>query len=371
MRSNPVCFLLLVVASLTVPSPVLRSQDNPVAKLTVEADLIEILKGDAPGGDKALACKRLAVYGTGAAAKELGKLLTDDKLASWSRIALEAIPGPECDDVLRSAAGSLSGRLLVGVINSIGIRRDQTAIDILMTHLQSPDAEVASAAAVALGNIGGEKVATELAKYVGTAPAAVRSSVAEGCILAAERLAIGGNAAQAVELYDAVRKADLPKQRIVEATRGAILARGVQGVPLLLDQLHSADKEMFEVGLWTARELPGKEIVNALVDEVGKAAPEKAALIVLALADRKGTLDLPTLIKIASSGPSIVRIAAMSAISRVGDVTCVEPLLQFAMEKDSDLLLPAKQALKEIQDEQAGAEILKRLPPPPATCNNF
>ncbi len=190
-----------------------------------------------------------------------------------------------------------------------------------MTHLQSPDGEVASAAAVALGNIGGEKVATELAKYVGTAPAAVRSSVAEGCILAAERLSMRR---QRRASRRALRRGS--KSRPAEAAyrrsySWSDLARGVQGVPLLLDQLHSADKEMFEVGLWTARELPGKEIVNALVDEVGKAAPEKAALIVLALADRKGTLDLPTLIKIASSGPSIVRIAAMSAISRVGDVT--------------------------------------------------
>ena len=38
-----------------------------------------------------------------------------------------------------------------GMINSIGVRQDAKAVDLLTTKLQDPDAEVASAAAVALG----------------------------------------------------------------------------------------------------------------------------------------------------------------------------------------------------------------------------
>ena len=34
-----------------------------------------------------------------------------------------------------------------------------------------------------------------------------------------------GNDSAAVKLYDQVRKADVPKQRMLEATRGAILAQ--------------------------------------------------------------------------------------------------------------------------------------------------
>jgi HEAT repeat protein len=337
-------------------------QESSVSKISAEAELIAILKGEATGGDKALACKRLAVYGSAAAAPELGKLLTDEKLASWARIALEAIPGKESNEALRSAAGTLKGRLLVGVINSLGVRRDKEAIALLTGQLKSSDVEVASAAAVALGSIGGDTAASELAKAIDNPSTIVRSAVAEGCILCAEQSMTQGNSKAAMELYDLVRKSELPKQRLVEATRGAILARGDEGIPLLLEQLRSEDKPLFDVGLWTARELPGKNVVVALLDELKQAAPEKSALIVQALADRKGTLDLPTIIQVASSGPRVVRIAAMSAISRVGDASCVEPLLKFAMEKDADLLLPAKEALKEIQDDAARMEILNRLP---------
>jgi HEAT repeat protein len=353
---------ILCTTFFVCPYSIGFGQDSPVARISAEAELIAILKGDAPGADKAMACKRLAVYGSPAAASELGKLLTDEKLASWARIALEAIPGKESDEALRVAAGALKGRLLVGVINSLGVRRDKEAVTMLTGQLKSSDVGVASAAAIALGSIGGETAAAELTKAIDNPSIMVRSAVAEGCILSAEQSMTQGNSKAAIELYDLVRKADLPKQRIVEATRGAILARGDDGIPLLLEQLRSSDKPLFEVSLWTARELPGKKIVTALLDELKQAAPEKSALIVQALADRKGTLDLPTIIQVASSGPRVVRIAAMSAISRVGDASCVEPLLKFALEKEADLLLPAKEALKEIQDDSANSEILKRLP---------
>jgi HEAT repeat protein len=336
---------------------------SPIASISSESELIAILaNADSPGADKAMACKRLAIYGSGAAASELGKLLSDERLNSWSRIALEAIPDKEAVAALRSSAESLSGRLLVGVINSLGVRRDAESVEMLVKRLKDSDAEVASAAAVALGIIGGQSASDALRQSMAGAPANVRSAIAEGCVLCAERFLAEGNAPLAIEIYDEVRKADVPKQRVVEATRGAILARKQDGIPIVLEQLRSSDKPMFQVGLWMARELPGKEIVDALVGELGKTTPERAALIVLALADRKETIDLPKIIQVASSGPREVRVAALTAISRIGDASCIDPLVKFALEKDADLLLPAKAALAAIQDESVDKAIIDRLP---------
>ena len=363
MRYFIAILCLASVASMQVSvCRVAFSQDKQVDKISSEADLIAILAGNAPASDKALACKRLAIYGSGAAATELAKLLKDEQLSSWSRIALEAIPGKEADEALRNASESLSGRLLVGALNSIGVRRDAGSVEMLIKQLANQDADVASSAAVALGKIGGSSASDALRKSMAAAPAAVRSAIAEGCELCAERFLAEGNAAVAIEIYDEVRKAELPRQRIVEATRGAILAKKKDGIPLLLEQLRSSDKAMFQVGLWLARELPGNEVVDALVTELKTASPERAALIVYALSDRKGSLDLPMIIKLASSGPREVRIAAMAAISRIGDTSCVAPLLKIATEKDSDLLLPAKAALAGIQDENADKEIIGKLP---------
>ncbi len=138
----------LVLTSGNLPSSHLFAQ---VEKLENEAELVAILTGDAPAADKAMACKRLAVYGSAEAAPELAKLLGNEQLSSWARIALENIPGAKVDEALRTASESLQGKLLVGTLNSIGVRRDAAAVDVLKKRLQDSDVEVASAAAVALG----------------------------------------------------------------------------------------------------------------------------------------------------------------------------------------------------------------------------
>src|SRR5262245_8230089 len=86
-----------------------------------ESELIAVLRSDASEGEKALACKNLSVYGSAQCVPEVAKLLPNERLSSWARIALEAIPGSEVDEALRKATESLQGRQLVGVINSIGV----------------------------------------------------------------------------------------------------------------------------------------------------------------------------------------------------------------------------------------------------------
>jgi hypothetical protein len=128
-----------------------RKPQEPEAAEDLQQPWIEVLQSDAPKADKAMACKRLNVYGDGRAVPFLAPLLLDAELSSWARIALEAIPDPAADEALRSAMDLTSGRLLIGVINSIGVREDAQAVEGLAKHLSSPDAEVASAAAVSAG----------------------------------------------------------------------------------------------------------------------------------------------------------------------------------------------------------------------------
>ena len=327
-----------------------------------EAKLIGVLTSKAPPQEKAITCKRLAIFGSKAAVPALAPLLADKDLASWARIALEAIPGPEADEALRKAVGSLKGNLLIGTINSIGVRRDAKAVDLLIAKLEDTDAEVASAAAEALGRIGGDHATDALEQFLPGAPPAVRSSVAYGCILCAERLHAEGKSAAAVRLYDAVRKEDLPKQRHIEAIRGAILARGSAGLPLLVAQLQSPDKAMFGIGLRTARELPGGDVTDALVGELGKLKPDRRAFLILALADRGDPKALPAVLAAAKSGPSNVRIMAMGTLEGFGNASCVPVLLAAALEADAAVAQKAKSTLARLPRGEVDADIAARLP---------
>lgn len=355
----PSLFLATAVALSSLGSTCFAQVDT----LRDELQLIAILaNNDAPRADKAMACKRLTVYGSPAAVPELAKLLSDAELASWTRIALEAIPGSEADAALRDACPSLSGLLLIGTINSIGVRRDQAAVEMLSEQLKNADPQVAVAAAYALGKIGGSAATTSLRAALASDSEPVRSAVAAGCVLCAEQALAAGDAAQAIEICDQVRKAQVPKQRIVEATRGAIMARGAQGIPLLVETLRSPEKTLFHVALQSAREMPSQELATALLAEVASASPARAPLIVQALADMPGTVDVQTIVELAATATSKeVRVAAIDAIGRTGDASCVAPLLKVATESE-DLIAPVKAALVNIPDEAVNQEIVARLP---------
>ncbi len=336
--------------------------DGPATSPEKEQELLAVLKSDAAPADKAITCKQLAIYGSAAAVPELAKLLPIPELSSWARIALESIPGPEADEALRTATESLQGRLLVGTINSIGVRRDAAAVAALSGKLKDADAEVAAAAAVALGRIGNDDASKALRTALADSSPEVRSFVAEGCVLCAERLHSEGKSADAIAIYDEVRAADVHLQRIVEATRGAILARGQDGIPLLVEQLHADDRALFRLALGTAREFPGSEIDQVLVTEMTKSPDDRAALIVQAMADRKDTVVLTAILKAAEQGPLAVRLSAVDALARVGDVTCLNSLLKIAVDKDAELSVAAKDTLAELPGDNVNAQIVALLP---------
>jgi HEAT repeat protein len=339
-------------------------QSSPAEK---QRALIRVLESNAAPAEKAIACKQLAIYGNKDAVPALARLLSDPHLASWARIALEAIPDPAATAALRHAMGGLQGKLLIGVINSIGVRRDPEAVGGLVKRLKDKDPDVASAAAVALGRIGGAKAAKALNQSLTVAPTAVRPAIAEGCILCAEGFIAQGKSAEAVKLYDAVRAADVPKQKMLEAIRGAILARQSAGLPLLLEQLRSPDKALFGIGLRTARELPGREVTEALAAELPRTSPDRQSYLLLALGDRTDAAVMPAVLAAAGSGPQQVRLTAVGILDRLGNPSSVPVLLVAATDSDAELAQAALAALARLSGNDVDADLLARLP---ATTGN-
>lgn len=357
--------LAVALSAFAIQRTGLAGADDNLAEQ--QKNLMAVIESpDAPPQDKAMACKQLSRFADGSAAPALAALLTDEHLAAWARIALEAIPDPAADEALRTAATQLQGRLLVGVVNSIGMRRDAQAIDILAQKLADADAEVAVAAAVALGRIGDDAATQVLTQYLtgpamAGSPVAVRSAVAEGCILCAERSDRAGDAAAAVQLFDAVRQADVPQQRQLEATRGMILAQQDAGIPPLLELLQSEDRAWFALGLWVARELPGRVATEALVAELERMAPEREALLMLALMDRQDRPPVSLLVQAAQEGSEYVRLTALRAMRQQGDASCVPVLLAAAVDPDADVAAAAIDTLQEMSGAEVSADLATRL----------
>lgn len=208
------------------PKPVLppEYQTGPVDKLD-QPELIRLLQD--PNGtvfQKAKACQRLAYMGTAEAVPAMAALLDHPQLGHYARYGLEPMPGPAAGDALRAALPRLKGKQLVGAINSIGFRRDAQAVGPLAKLLHGADPEAAQAAAAALGGISGPQAAKALLDALGQTEGAVRAAAAAGGVVCAEGLIEKGERDQALNLYNRLAAADIPKSVRLAAMHGIIAA---------------------------------------------------------------------------------------------------------------------------------------------------
>jgi HEAT repeat protein len=370
------CVLVVMVASTTTAA----AGPGPTS---TEAELVAVLRSDAPEADKAIACKFLAVKGSPAAVAELAPLLANPRLASWARIPLEAIPGPEASAVLREAASKLEGRLLCGVLTSLGARRDEAAVPLLAEKLASQDAEVTACAAWSLGQIATPEAAAILAGAIAKArDQAQMDAVAKAAVLCGENLVAAGRVEDALALYGTVLSESSNEQRHAEATRGMIIAKGRDGIPLLGETLRSPTKRMANMAIFTARDLGRGEPANAslaaavdvaVLGEIQKAAADgavaRAAVLIDVIAERNAGNASPTVTDAlaalaAIAGPTNakpLRLAAIEALGRTGSATVIGPLLVAAADDDSGIADTARAAVAALEGDAVNKEIAKRL----------
>ncbi len=295
--------------------------------------------------DKVQACHRLAVVGTTDAVPALAALLSDEKLAHMARYALEPMPDPAVDAALRTALGQLKGQLQVGVINSIGVRRDEKAVDALLPWLGDGDPAVATAAAAALGRIGNLQCASALQEALRRASVSTRPMVADACLVCAERLVTPKRRRDATAMYDLLLTMDLPTSLRMAAMRGAILTRDRDGLPMLVEQLKSDDAAAVAMGLSLAREMTGEAATKALATALGSLPEGTQVLLVVALGDREDKAALPVVLASAGSGATPVRVAALQVLAKLGDVSVVPLLLASAGDGDTAVAEAARATL--------------------------
>jgi HEAT repeat protein len=205
------------------PTPAAKPKAQPTPPIPPEFQAARIMAMDAPQlvpilkdasasmFDKSKACMRLAMVGTKDAVPALAALLTDEKLSHYARFGLVPIPDPSVDDALRAALKTTKGTLLVGVIDSIGQRRDAKAVQPLTTMMYGSNPDVARAAAAAIGSIGGAQGMTVLQAALLKTKGPVRTAVAEAGLVCAERLLEQNDRKSALALYSALSRPEIPR----------------------------------------------------------------------------------------------------------------------------------------------------------------
>jgi HEAT repeat protein len=167
---------------------------------------------------KAIACKKLSIVGGKEAIAPMAALLSDPKLSCYARFGMEPNPDASVDDAFRAALPKLTGKLLIGVINSIGFRRDAKAVDALAKLIDNSDVEIGRAAAASLGMIGGEQATRVLQAALKQTQSPVFPVAARAMLLCAEG-AIAADRARGLQLYQELSADTMPKPVRLTAMR--------------------------------------------------------------------------------------------------------------------------------------------------------
>ena len=204
------------------PVPPAEFRETDIATMSAPALLAIVKDAAAPEFKKAKACVRLGELGAKEAIPVLATLLANDHLNVYARSGLEPMAGPEADDALRAAMPKLKGNPLIGVINSLGKRRDPKAIPALAKLLSGLDQETARAAAAALGSIGGPQAQKDLQSALPKTSGLVKLAVADAILICAERYLADGKRAEALALFASMSAPEIPKPMRLAAMNAII-----------------------------------------------------------------------------------------------------------------------------------------------------
>jgi HEAT repeat protein len=357
--SGKICMLVAVL--MLAGAAAALGQAAPPAAKEQEAKLLAVLKSEAGLKEKADACRELARIATKDAVPTLAALLGDEKLSHMARYALETIPDASVDDALRGALGKLKGPPLVGVIGSIGMRRDVKATDALARLLEDSNPDVVQTAARSLGKIGTSAAAKALGAALANLSVPNQLACCEALLRCAETLAAGGQRAEALAIYDRLRGLQGPHQVRAGGLRGAVLVRGKEGLPILLEAVRGDDFSLFEAAMRIALESPSADVVQALAAEVGKLPPKKQVLVVQTLGNRGDAAALPALSAAAKTGDPAVRLAAIRSLSQLAKAAAAPVFVELLGDADRDIAQAAQAGLAALPGAEVDAALSAML----------
>ena len=359
---------LIAVLVCVASSAFAAATPDPTPLLTKSPEaLIAVLKSDGSRKEKSDACRELAVVGASQAVPVLVGLLADEELSHMARYALETIPGPGVDEALRGELSRLKGRPLVGVIGSLGVRKDPNAVNPLSSLLHESDPQVAQAAARALGAIGTVEAARAIEKILPTTAPANRLAFCEGLFRCAEAFASRGNTKDAIELYDRLRQlTEVPHQVRAGALRGAIVTRGQSGLELLKESLASSDRVLFNAAVRASIEMTGPEVTRTLMACLPQLQPDNQIVVMQALGSRGDELAVPALATQAKAGQKPTRLMAIRAVAATGQASAVPVMVELIEDPDSEISQAAVDGLAGIPRREAHLAVLQMLGSPKA-----
>jgi HEAT repeat protein len=324
----------------------------------IEGRLLDILKSpSATEAAKHQVSRLLALTATCRSVPALGELLNEEQLTHHALFALEGIPCPEADQLLRERLGQTSGNVRINIISSLATRADRGAVPQLARLLRDEQA-TARAALAALGRIGGSEASSALEK-ARVAPE-LEDARWDARLASAESLVQAGNRKGAAAIFRAAYKQKEPAALMAAGLQGIVAVEGEKALPTLLQTLRDGDIFMQRVAANSLDLLPGLKTTAEIAAALPDLSPSAQILALSALERRSDKSAEPAVAKLVESPDSEVRLVALGALGKLGSASSV-PLLFRTVRAEEETGRMAQETLNRLPGPGVDENIMKYL----------
>lgn len=314
----------------TLNQALAAAQQDVALRRDLEKRLAALLQGQATRAAQDFACRALSLVGEAATVPALSGLLANPDLSHLARYALERNPDPAALEALRAALSKTTGRLRVGVINSLGARGDRQAVPRLVPMLKDPDLEVVAAAALALGKMPTAAAVQVLQDFRATASPTLQATANEACLQAARILLEQGDREGAAALFVEFFKRGPSGHLRAAGFEGLVAARPAEAEGLLVEALGGQDSLLRNVAARLIGDLPGSQTPPRLLDALPKLPPDGQVALLETLRSRHDAALRAVVLPLLESREERVRLAVVRTLALVGTAADTAVLARLA-----------------------------------------
>jgi len=328
-------------------------------RAALEAELLPVLGSDASLEAQRFTARLLAEVGTPEAVPALAALVPDPATNDFAVKALETMPFQEAGAALREAAGKVSGLDQVAVIQALARRGEPEALGVLGRLVHNDDIQVATAAVIAVGEIGGERALMLLQQTVERGPLEIRPALYLAFVTLAEGMPADDRTGAASIFEYLFRDRGVPAHARSTGLVNLVRARPQEALRLAEEGLEDSEPEVVRAAVGILRELEAPEATQVLLARLPEADPEMQVVLLNALGARGDAAAREAVMAAAQQEQPELRLAAVAALGSVGDAEAAPQLVTLATSDDAHARRVARAALRTLPGEEVNAALIE------------
>jgi HEAT repeat protein len=342
-----------------------RPGQEAQAKVYFSAVSKQLEKQEFPAAARHLLIRGLGQVGTADCIPTLVKLMGagDPIEADLARMSLQHIPGEAADSALVEAIKGSAGdtKMTLGLIDSLAARGNEGAVATISPLLGSTEPAIASAAATALGWIGGAAATKALgAARSQTADEGAQMVIELALLDIATERGSSGDRDGAAKIFQI-----LGQQTKSSAVRRASMFGLAKSQPqaadaIVIEAVKSEDPRTRSAGISASTLVPNRRLSAGLAAML-MTAPKQVQLQILNALTVKGDISVQDqvleFLKQVEDKDKELEAATIRSLGSIGSVSVVELLLQKSISKVPSISDAAQAALGELEGQEIAQTI--------------